>query len=291
MNEDACPYPPEVRDLLLSRIWKRKNRYSAMKLAEWMWRQGLQWRVTKGFELVRGSDREDRFGLKERADIKALGLTGDMIRGAIKTLREVGYIIETGRSFYGVKENFRGLKRRAACRFRMDPEIMSLMVKAQHAMNAALREAKQILNSAKTKVERCVAAAQSVLGCPSSSSPPNRLLRTITPCSGDLALDHPQKAPRVAQEPPLRPQPVSEPPIPTAQPMSATGEMTDFDRRMEALRLGVAAAAQSRQQPPEPIRPRLEPTRDAYAPKSKLERLLEGVLKNVVRPPEPEGSS
>lgn len=83
--------PEELTEMLSARLAKRKNRHWAMWLARWMVWRGYVYRTTKGFHLVKGDyDREG--GLKEDPILRALEFTIDTIRGAIKTLREIGFL-------------------------------------------------------------------------------------------------------------------------------------------------------------------------------------------------------
>ena len=210
MDKNLCPVemPGLMHDALWVRVRDRRNRHSIMALAAWIMRQGLHLRSKKGFELVRGSDKDSPDGLKERADIKSLGLTADMIRGAIKGLVEVNFLSKQAGQVLDWRVNFRKQARTPPCIYRLSEEFLGFWRKAKREALARISEA---VVAAKAVAAQALASVKALHHSenPSSAfpSPPNRRVQNITPCSGDLTEGVDQTAPPIAQEPSTEPSP------------------------------------------------------------------------------------
>lgn len=205
MNENLClpALPGEMRDALYVRVRHKKNCASIMALAAWIVSKGLHLRSRKGFQLVRGSDRDVPDGMKERADMQSLGLTADKLRGAIKALVEVCFIDKEAGQILGWRRNFRGQARNPPCTYRVTEEFVSIWRKAKKEILSRISEAAV---AAKTVAAKALASVSPtcLLENPSSafSSPPERRIQNLAPCSGDLANQLVEKGLPVAQEAP-----------------------------------------------------------------------------------------
>ena len=230
-NVCAIGMPAEMRDALWSRVSGRKNRSSIMALADWIVEMGHVFRTREGFSLVRGSDKGSTTGLKERPELQERGLTADKIRGAYEALVDVEFLrSETPEVPGGWRRNYRQQPRRPSTRYWIAEEFVALFKAGIANLKAAVVQvtmaAKAVASSALSGVRQ-----PSLISVASSSSPPKCQSQDMTPIPGDIRTSYGQRSIGSRQEP----LPAASPPRPEARPIS------DFDRRMEALRIEVEA--------------------------------------------------